>query len=80
MPTRNGGTPMPKKRPPPKEGEKVRRQYNCAFGVAVTKRIEETAATLGLDPVALLRMIVHAHLNEYERQARAIRAADSETD
>ncbi len=74
MSNRRNGTPaMPRPRKQaPKTGK--REQYNVSFDAASARRIEETAAALGLDGVSLIRTIVVRNLAKYEEEAAQARA------
>jgi hypothetical protein len=81
MPEKSNGAPMPRKRKPPSSDEPPgRRQYNAAFSPSMADKIDATAATLGVEPVALIRMIVHKHIADYVAEANAIREADRKSE
>lgn len=69
------GDDMPPKRKPPKPDAKPpsHRQYNVAFVLEKADSLDATAKALGLEPVQLVRMIVHEHLAEYEARAALAR-------
>lgn len=54
-----------------------RQQFNVSFDPAYAARLEAVADALGVDVVALIRMIVRENLAPYEERAQRVRDSES---
>lgn len=69
------GTDVGRKRKPGEPSPKrVMKQFALRLPLEIAARVEDTAATLGLDEANLLRHIVIASLPTYEKKAERVKA------